>query len=38
VKPELIADAPNEVWSCNITKLHAPAKWTHFYLYVTLDV
>ncbi len=38
VKPELIAQAPNEVWSWDITKLHGPAKWTYFYLYVILDI
>jgi putative transposase len=31
-KPELLATAPNEVWSWDITKLKGPAKWTHFYL------
>lgn len=38
VKPELIAEAPNQVWSWDITKLHGPAKWTYFYLYVILDI
>ena len=38
VKPELIADAPNRVWSWDITKLAGPAKWTYFYLYVILDI
>ena len=38
VKPELVADAPNTVWSWDITKLHGPAKWTYFYLYVILDI
>lgn len=38
VKPELIATAPNEVWSWDITKLHGPAKWTYYYLYVILDI
>jgi putative transposase len=37
-KPELLAERPNEVWSWDITKLKGPAKWTHFYLYVILDV
>lgn len=37
-KPELLASAPNELWSWDITKLLGPAKWTHFYLYVILDV
>lgn len=38
VKPELIATAPNECWSWDITKLHGPAKWTSFYLYVIIDI
>jgi len=38
VKPELIATKPNQVWSWDITKLHGPAKWTYFYLYVVMDV
>lgn len=38
VKPELIAEAPNQVWSWDITKLHGPAKWTYYYLYVILDI
>jgi putative transposase len=38
VKPELVATAPNRVWSWDITKLHGPAKWTYYYLYVILDV
>lgn len=38
VKPELVADAPNRVWSWDIAKLHGPAKWTYFYLYVILDI
>src|SRR5690606_39823278 len=37
-RPELLASAPNELWSWDITKLLGPAKWTHFYLYVILDV
>jgi putative transposase len=37
-KPELLARAPNQVWSWDITKLLGPAKWTYFYLYVILDV
>lgn len=36
--PELLATAPNELWSWDITKLKGPAKWTWFYLYVILDV
>ncbi len=38
VKPELLATAPNQVWSWDITKLKGPAKWTYFYLYVILDI
>jgi putative transposase len=38
VKPELTAAAPNQVWSWDITKLHGPAKWTYYYLYVILDI
>ena len=38
VKPELLATAPNQVWSWDITKLHGPVKWTYFYLYVLLDI
>jgi len=38
VKPELVANAPNAVWSWDITKLRGPAKWTYYYLYVILDI
>ncbi len=37
-KPELLATAPNQLWSWDITKLLGPVKWTYFYLYVLLDV
>jgi len=37
-QPELLATAPNEVWSWDITKLLGPQKWTYFYLYVILDI
>jgi putative transposase len=37
-KPELLATAPNQLWSWDITKLHGPSKWTYYYLYVILDV
>lgn len=37
-KPELIAEAPNQVWSWDITKLRGPVKWTYYYLYVILDI
>src|SRR5580693_286397 len=36
--PELLAEAPNQVWSWDITKLMGPAKWSYFYLYVILDI
>jgi putative transposase len=38
VKPELVATAPNQVWSWDITKLAGPHKWTWYQLYVILDV
>jgi putative transposase len=38
VKPELVATAPNHVWSWDITKLAGPQKWTWFHLYVIIDV
>jgi putative transposase len=37
-KPELLATAPNQVWSWDITKLLGPQKWEYFYLYVLLDI
>lgn len=37
-KPELLATAPKQLWSWDITKLLGAAKWTYFYLYVILDV
>ena len=37
-KPEILAKAPNEAWSWDITKLKGPVKWTYFYLYVILDI
>jgi putative transposase len=38
VKPELLATAPNEIWSWDITKLLGPEKWTYFHLYVVIDI
>ena len=38
VKPELVATAPNQVWSWDITKLRGPVKWTYYHLYVILDI
>lgn len=37
-KPELLATAPNQVWSWDITRLLGPAKWTYYYLYVIIDI
>lgn len=37
-KPELLATAPNQLWSWDITKLLGPTKWTYLYLYAILDV
>ena len=37
-KPELLATAPNQLWSWDITKLKGPVKWTYYYLYTILDV
>ena len=37
-KPELLATAPNQLWSWDITKLLGSSKWTYYYLYVILDV
>lgn len=37
-KPELLATAPNQVWTWDITRLLGPVKWTYFYLYVLLDL
>ena len=36
--PQLLATAPNQLWSWDITKLLGPVKWSYFYLYVLLDV
>jgi hypothetical protein len=37
-KPELIADAPNEVWSWDITKLAGPLRGVYYHLYVMIDI
>jgi putative transposase len=37
-KPELLATAPNQVWSWDITALRGPGKWHHFYLYAIIDI
>jgi putative transposase len=38
VKPHLVATAPNQVWSWDITKVLGPRKHTFYYLYTILDV
>lgn len=38
VKPELVARAPNEVWSWDITKVPGPVRGTYYSLYVALDI
>lgn len=37
-KPELLATAPNQVWSWDITVMRGPRKWAHFALYTVLDI
>jgi putative transposase len=37
-KPQLVAIAPNQVWSWDTTKLPGPTKGTYFTLYVILDI
>ena len=37
-KPELLATAPNQVWSWDITKLKGPRKGSYYYLYVIMDI
>jgi len=36
--PRLVARAPNQVWTWDITKLAGPRKWSTFALYVILDM
>lgn len=38
VKPRLVATAPNQVWTWDITKLAGPTKGVWFNLYVVLDL
>ena len=38
VKPELVATAPNQVWSWDITKLHGPDKRDYYHLYSVIDI
>jgi putative transposase len=37
-KPELLATAPNQVWSWDITRLRGPVKRVFYHLYSILDV
>ena len=37
-RPELVATAPNQTWSRDITRLLRPTTWTCFHLYVLLDI
>jgi len=37
-RPELLATAPNQVWSWDITRLKGPVKWSYFQLYTILDI
>lgn len=37
-KPELLAVAPNQVWSWDITTLRGPVKWSGYKLYTVLDI
>ncbi len=38
VKPELVADASNRVWSWDITKLRGPAPGVWYHLYTVIDI
>ncbi|MHB1065783.1 MAG: IS3 family transposase [Georgenia sp.] len=38
VVPELVAEAPNEVWSWDITKMRGPSKGCWYHAYVILDI
>ncbi len=37
-RPELMASAPNQVWSWDISRLRTAVKWRYLYLYVILDI
>ena len=37
-KPELVATAPNQIWSWDITKLKGPIPYLYYSLYVILDL
>jgi putative transposase len=38
VKPQLVATAPNQVWSWDITKVPGPTRASYYSLYVVLDI
>lgn len=38
VVPRLVATAPNQVWTWDVSKLRGPARGTWFFLYVVLDL
>jgi putative transposase len=37
-EPRLMTNAPNQVWTADISKLRGPEKWVFYYLYVLLDL
>ena len=37
-KPQLVATAPNQLWSWDITRLMGPSKGVYYHLYVIIDV
>lgn len=37
-KPELLATAPNQVWSWDITKLRGPVPHVYYFMYTILDI
>lgn len=37
-RPELLATAPNQVWSWDVTWLRGPVKGRYYFLYVLLDI
>jgi putative transposase len=37
-RPELLATAPNQVWSWDFTRLKGPVKWSYYHLYTILDI
>ena len=37
-KPELLATAPNQVWTWDITKLKGAVKFEYFHLYLIIDI